>query len=313
MDIVVVGLVIFQLEVGWVWVYCKGSFFKFGLWFYVGVVGLLQGISCDIVELVLLFEFECLQCVFKKGDVVEVCYVVWYLELGWCWLLMCVVLGLLVGGWCFILVVMLDVMVQVQVENVLLLWVESECVVLDFVFVGIVIVGLDGIEWMNCLVWWMFGCELEDVLGQLMGVFVFDDVDYFFYVELGVEVFECWLCGCDGCEFWVIGNVVQMLCEDGVIQLIYVLLDIDCCCQVEVQSCVVQVLLVCIIEVVLLVISLYDVVMFNIVKFNQVVVVMVGCFEDILFGYGLVVLFGDVEVDYVCVDMCEVLEFFVVV
>ena len=77
---------------------------------------------------------------------------------------------------------------------------ESERAVLDSVLVGIVTVGPEGIEWMNRSARRMFGCELEDVQGQPMGVLAPEDEAHAFHTEPGAEVFECQLRGRDGQE-----------------------------------------------------------------------------------------------------------------
>ncbi len=313
MDTAAVGLATFQPEAGWVRAHRKGSPFKSGSRPHAGAAGSLQGISRDIVEPASQPEFERLQRALKKGDAVEVRYAVRHPELGRRWLLTRVAPGLLAGGRRSTSVVTLDVTAQAQAENALLLRAESERAVLDSVLVGIVTVGPDGIEWMNRSARRMFGCELEDVLGQPMGVLAPDDADHPFHAEPGAEVFECRLRGRDGRDFWVIGNAVQTPREDGATQLTYALLDIDRRRQAEAQSRVAQASLARIIEAAPLAISLHDAATLNIVKLNQAAVAMAGRPEDTLLGHGPAALFGDAEADHVRADMREALESLAVV
>ena len=55
------------------------------------------------------------------------------------------------------------------------------------VLVGIVTVGPGGIEWMNRSARRMFGCELEDVQGQPMGVLAPEDDEHAFHAEPGAD------------------------------------------------------------------------------------------------------------------------------
>ncbi|MBW8847062.1 MAG: PAS domain-containing protein [Burkholderiales bacterium] len=311
MDTAAVGLATFQPEAGWVKAHRKGSPFKAGAKNHGGAAGSLQGISRDIVEPASMPEFERLQRALKKGDAVEVRYAVRHPELGRRWLLTRVAPGLLAGGRRSTSVVTLDVTAQAQAENALLLRAESERAVLDSVLVGIVTVGPDGIEWMNRSARRMFGCELEDVQGQPMGVLAPEDNQHAFHTEPGAEVFECRLRGRDGREFWVIGNAVQTQREDGPgevkQQLTYALLDIDRRRQAEAQSRVAQASLARIIEAAPLAISLHDAASLNIVKLNQAAAAMAGRPENALLGHGPAALFGDAEADHVRTDMREAL------
>lgn len=307
MDTAAVGLATFQPEAGWLKAHRKGSPFKAGAKNHGGAAGSLQGISRDIVEPASLPEFERLQRALKKGDPVEVRYAVRHPELGRRWLLTRVAPGLLAGGRRSTSVVTLDVTAQAQAENALLLRAESERAVLDSVLVGIVTVGPNGIEWMNRSARRMFGCELEDVQGQPMGVLAPEDDAHAFHAEPGADVFECRLRGRDGREFWVIGNAVQTPREDGETQLTYALLDIDRRRQAEAQSRVAQASLARIIEAAPLAISLHDAATLNIVKLNQAAAAMAGRAENTLLGHGPAALFGDTEADHVRADMREAL------
>jgi PAS domain S-box-containing protein len=304
MDTAAVGLATFQPEAGWLKAHRKGSPFKAGA---KQSVGSLQGISRDIVEPASLAEFERLQRALKKGDAVEVRYAVRHPELGRRWLLTRVAPGLLAGGRRSTSVVTLDVTAQAQAENALLLRAESERAVLDSVLVGIVTVGPDGIDWMNRSARRMFGCELEDVRGQPMGVLAPDD-DHAFHAEPGSDVFECRLRGRDGREFWVIGNAVQTPREDGRTQITYALLDIDRRRQAEARSRVAQASLARIIEAAPLAISVHDALTLRIAKLNQAAVAMAGRPEAALLGHDPAALFGDAEGDHVRTDMREALE-----
>jgi len=310
MDTAAVGLATFQPEAGWLKAHRKGSPFKAGA---KQPVGSLQGINRDIVEPASLPEFERLQRALKKGDAVEVRYAVRHPELGRRWLLTRVAPGLLAGGRRSTSVVTLDVTAQAQAENALLLRAESERAVLDSVLVGIVTVGPDGIEWMNRSARRMFGCELDDVLGQPMGVLAPDDDGHVFHAEPGSDVFECQLRGRDGREFWVIGNAVQTPREDGGVQTTYALLDIDRRRQAEALSRQAQASLARIIEAAPLAISLHEAQSLRIVKLNQAAAAMAGRTEAQLLGGGPAALFGTEQGEQVAADMREALESLAVV
>ncbi|RZL36705.1 MAG: PAS domain S-box protein, partial [Rubrivivax sp.] len=308
MDTAAVGLATFQPEAGWLKSHRKGSPFKTGA---KQPVGSLQGINREIVEPGSLPEFERLQRALKKGDAVEVRYAVRHPELGRRWLLTRVAPALLAGGRRSTSVVTLDVTAQAQAENALMLRAESERAVLDSVLVGIVTVGPDGIEWMNRSARRMFGCELEDVLGQPMGVLAPEDDGHAFHTEPGTDVFECRLRGRDGREFWVIGNAVQTPREDGpgkvTQQTTYALLDIDRRRQAEAQSRQAQASLARIIEAAPMAISLHEAQTLRIVKLNQAAAAMAGRPETQLLGGGPAALFGAEHGEQVAADMREAL------
>lgn len=310
MDTAAVGLATFQPEAGWLKAHRKGSPFKTGA---KQPVGSLQGINREIVEPASMAEFERLQRALKKGDAVEVRYAVRHPELGRRWLLTRVAPGLLAGGRRSTSVVTLDVTAQAQAENALVLRAESERAVLDSVLVGIVTVGPDGIEWMNRSARRMFGCELEDVQGQAMGVLAPEDEDHPFHSEPGADIFECRLRGRDGREFWVIGNAVQTLREDGTTQLTYALLDIDRRRQAEAQSRQAQASLARIIEAAPLAISLHEAQSLRVVKLNQAAAAMAGRSEAQLLGGGPEALFGAEQGERVAADMREALDSLAVV
>jgi len=305
MDTAAVGLATFQPEAGWLKAHRKGSPFKAGA---KQPVGSLQGINREIVEPASLPEFERLQRALKKGDAVEVRYAVRHPELGRRWLLTRVAPGLLAGGRRSTSVVTLDVTAQAQAENALLLRAESERAVLDSVLVGIVTVGPDGIEWMNRSARRMFGCELDDVLGQPMGVLAPDDDEHAFHMEPGAEVFECRLRGRDGREFWVIGNAVQTPREDGGVQTTYALLDIDRRRQAEALSRQAQASLARIIEGAPLAITLHEAQSLRIVKLNHAAATLAGRPEAALLGGTPAQLFGPEEGAKVVADMRTALE-----
>lgn len=305
MDTAAVGLATFQPEAGWLKAHRKGSPFKAGA---KQPLGSLQGINREIVEPASLPEFERLQRALKKGDAVEVRYAVRHPELGRRWLLTRVAPGLLAGGRRSTSVVTLDVTAQAQAENALLLRAESERAVLDSVLVGIVTVGPDGIEWMNRSARRMFGCELEDVQGQPMGVLAPGDDEHAFHAEPGAEVFECRLRGRDGREFWVIGNAVQTPREDGGTQLTYALLDIDRRRQAEAESRMAQASLARIIESAPLAITLHEAQSLRVVKLNHAAATLAGRPEAALIGGTPAQLFGNEQGAQVVADMREALE-----
>jgi len=305
MDTAAVGLATFQPEAGWLKAHRKGSPFKTGA---NQAVNSLQGISREIVEPASLPEFERLQRALKKGDAVEVRYAVRHPELGRRWLLTRVAPSLLAGGRRSTSVVTLDVTAQAQAENALLLRAESERAVLDSALVGIVTVGPDGIEWMNRSARRMFGCELEDVQGQPLGVLAPEDDEHAFHAEPGAEVFECRLRGRDGREFWVIGNAVQTPRENGVLQTTYALLDIDRRRQAEAQSRLAQASLARIIESAPLAITLHEAQSLRIVKLNHAAATLAGRPEAAMLGGTPAQLFGDEQGAQVVADMREALE-----
>lgn len=305
MDTAAVGLATFQPEAGWLKAHRKGSPFKVGA---KQPVASLQGINREIVEPASLPEFERLQRALKKGDAVEVRYAVRHPELGRRWLLTRVAPGLLAGGRRSTSVVTLDVTAQAQAENALQLRAESERAVLDSVLVGIVTVGPDGIEWMNRSARRMFACELEDVLGQPMGVLAPEDDDHAFHAEPGSDVFECRLRGRDGREFWVIGNAVQTPREKGDVQTTYALLDIDRRRQAEAQSRLAQASLARIIEGAPLAITLHEAQSLRIVKLNHAAATLAGRPETALLGGTPALLFGDEQGAKVVADMRAALE-----
>ncbi|MCE4554820.1 PAS domain-containing protein [Roseateles cellulosilyticus] len=310
MDTAAVGLATFQPEAGWLKAHRKGSPFKTGA---KQSIGSLQGIHREIVEPGSLPEFERLQRALKKGDPVEVRYAVRHPELGRRWLLTRVTPGQLAGGRRTTSVVTLDVTAQAQAENALLLRAESERTVLDSVLVGIVTVGPEGIEWMNRSARRMFGCELDDVRGQPMGVLAPEGESEhpFHRAEPSHDVFECRLRGRDGREFWVIGNAVQTPREDGpglvTQQLTYALLDIDRRRQAEAQSRQAQASLARIIEAAPLAISLHEAQSLRIVKLNQTAATMAGRSEAQLLGGSPAALFGAEQGEQVAADMREAL------
>ncbi|RTL43944.1 MAG: PAS domain S-box protein, partial [Burkholderiales bacterium] len=252
-------------------------------------------------------EFERLQRALKRGDAVEVRYAVRHPELGRRWLLTRVAPGLLAGGRRSTSVVTLDVTAQAQAENALLLRAESERAVLDSVLVGIVTVGPGGIEWMNRSARRMFGCELDEVQGQPMGVLAPDDDEHAFHAEPGTDVFECRLRGRDGREFWVIGNAVQTPRDDGGTQTTYALLDIDRRRQAEAQSRQAQASLARIIEGAPLAITLHEAHSLRIVKLNAAAVALAGRPEAALLGGTPAQLFGPEQGAQVMADMREAL------
>jgi PAS domain-containing protein len=315
MDTAAVGLATFQPEAGWLRAHRKGTPFKSAKGLAAGAAGTagtatgsLQGISRDIVEPGSLPEFERLQRALKKGDAVEVRYAVRHPELGRRWLLTRVAPGLLAGGRRSTSVVTLDVTAQAQAENALLLRAESERAVLDSVLVGIVTVGPGGIEWMNRSARRMFDCELDDVLGQPLGVLAPDDPGHPFHLaEPGADVFEYRLRGRDGRHFWVIGNAVQTPREEGATQRTYALLDIDRRRQAEAQSRQAQASLARIIESAPLAITLHDAQSLRIVKLNQAAADLAGRPEAALIGGTPEALFGAEQGSQVSADMREAL------
>ncbi|MFG6465602.1 PAS domain-containing protein [Roseateles sp. BYS87W] len=304
MDTAAVGLATFQPEAGWLKSHRKTAPLRAGSKLPVGS---LQGIHRDLVEPASLPEFERLQRALKRGDAVEVRYAVRHPELGRRWLLTRVAPGVLAGGRRSTSVVTLDVTAQAQAENALLLRAESERAVLDSVLVGIVTVGAHGIEWMNRSARRMFGCELDEVQGQPLGVLAPDDDDHAFHAEPGSDVFECQLRGRDGRQFWVIGNAVQTPRDDGGVQTTYALLDIDRRRAAEAQTRLAEASLARIIEGAPLAITLHEAQTLRIVKLNQAAAALAGLPEDALLDGDPTRLFGSELGARVEADMREAL------
>ncbi|MDQ6684788.1 MAG: PAS domain-containing protein, partial [Pseudomonadota bacterium] len=168
--------------------------------------------------------------------------------------------------------------------------------ILDSVLVGIVIVGPDGIEWMNRSARRMFGGDLADFLGQPIAVVATPDATHPFRQsyhldELAAgqaETFECTLRARDGREFRVVGNAVAT--DDGGggggggRQLTYALLDIERRRQAEAAVTQAQASLRRVIEAAPLAIALLDAATLEVVQVNAVAAETVGARPEALVG-----------------------------
>lgn len=107
--------------------------------------------------------------------------------------------------------------------------------ILDSVFVGIVTVGPQGIQWMNRSARRMFAGELADFFHAPMSVVATDDMEHPFRQtqalkqlhEGQVHSFECQVRARDGRLFWVVGNAVASATGVGPREYTFALLDID--------------------------------------------------------------------------------------
>ncbi|WP_428422620.1 PAS domain S-box protein [Methylibium sp.] len=141
--------------------------------------------------------------------------------------------------------------------------------ILDSVFVGIVTVGLGGIEWMNRSARRMFGGDLADFQHQPLSCVATADPQHPFRhaltqleapglrSEIPSSSFECRVQARDGRAFWVVGNVVSTG-EAEQPQLTYALLDIDRRRRAEARSAQAQASLQRVIDLAPLAIALFD-------------------------------------------------------
>ena len=155
---------------------------------------------------------------------------------------------------------------------------------LDSVLVGIVTVGRDGIAWMNRSARRMFAGELADFIGRPLATVATPEPDHPFrrthYLDELVEgqaaTFECRVKARDAREFWVAGNAVVTLQQQGERELTYALLDIDRRRQAEVRIAEAQASLQRIIEMAPLAITLHDAATLQVLQANPAVEALTG-------------------------------------
>jgi len=155
---------------------------------------------------------------------------------------------------------------------------------LDSMLVGIVTVGRDGIAWMNRSARRMFAGELADFIGRPLATVATPEPDHPFrrthylddLVEGQAATFECRVKARDAREFWVAGNAVVTLQQQGERELTYALLDIDRRRQAEVRIAEAQASLQRIIDMAPLAIALHDAATLRVLQANPAVEVLTG-------------------------------------
>jgi PAS domain S-box-containing protein len=172
-----------------------------------------------------------------------------------------------------------DVDARHRAEQAVALQAERTRAILDSVLVGIVIVGAQGIEWMNRSARRMFGGDLPDFLRQPIATVATPEPHHPFrrapqdlerLVEGQAETFECRVKARDGREFWVVGNVVATGREATGRQLTYALLDIERRRQAEARMSEAQASLQRIIEAAPMAITLRDAKTLKVLQINEV-------------------------------------------
>lgn len=126
---------------------------------------------------------------------------------------------------------------RAQLAHVLGQQADRTRAVLDSVLVGIVTVNEQGeMSWLNRSARRMFGGDLGDFLGQPIGSVAADDPMHPFRRTLEMAgslrdgeavMFECRVHGRDGRTFWVVGNAVNTLGQNGQRELTFALMDIE--------------------------------------------------------------------------------------
>jgi PAS domain S-box-containing protein len=164
-----------------------------------------------------------------------------------------------------------------RAELAVALQAERTRAILDSVLVGIVIVGLQGIEWMNRSARRMFGGDLADFMNQPISTVATPEPAHPFrrthleeLAEGQAETFECRVKARDGREFWVVGNAVVTGRESTGRQLTYALLDIERRRQAEARVGEAQASLQRIIEAAPMAITLRDARTLKILQINRV-------------------------------------------
>ena len=159
--------------------------------------------------------------------------------------------------------------------------------ILDSVFVGIVTVGTNGIEWMNRSARRMFGGDLADFQHQPLACVATPEPQHPFrrvaaqlkapgpQAEVPGTSFECCVQARDGRAFWVVGNVVATGDVDQP-QLTYALLDIDRRRRAEARTAQVQASLQRIIDLAPLAIALFDATSGDIRQINPLAAALAG-------------------------------------
>ena len=171
-----------------------------------------------------------------------------------------------------------DVDARHRAERAVALQAERTRSILDSALVGIVIVGANGIEWMNRSARRMFGGSIADFLDQPIATVATDEPDHPFRTPRvaddleghEAETFECRVRARDGREFWVVGNAVATGREGTGAQLTYALLDIERRRQAEAAVSQAQASLRHVIEAAPLAIVLLDAKTLAVVQVNEV-------------------------------------------
>ncbi|MBL8288220.1 MAG: PAS domain S-box protein [Rubrivivax sp.] len=161
---------------------------------------------------------------------------------------------------------------------------ERTRAVLNSVLVGIVTVGVGGIEWMNRSARRMFAGELADFVGEPIHTVATPEPDHPLRRidwwqrarEERLDTFECRLRGRDGREFWVVGNAVASTLDTGATQLTFALLDIERRRQAEVNMARAQASLQRLIETAPLAIALFDARRGRLLQLNRTAAVLFG-------------------------------------
>lgn len=167
--------------------------------------------------------------------------------------------------------------------------------ILDSVFVGIVTVGPEGIEWMNRSARRMFGGDLADFFHQPLERVATGDPEHPFRRaadrlrmaavtgEVPDTSFECCVQALDGRSFWVVGNaVVTGNAVRG--QLTYALLDIDRRRQAEERTEQAQASLQRVLDLAPLAIVLFDAASGRVRQANPVAAALAGAAPQALVG-----------------------------
>jgi len=173
--------------------------------------------------------------------------------------------------------------------------------ILDSVLVGIVTVDEQGIAWMNRSARRMFGGEMTDFMGESIATVATPEVDHplrrpdwFGRLRDGQsETFECRLRGRDGREFWVVGNAVAAVGDDGARRITFALLDIERRRQAELRIGQAQASLQRVIETAPLAIALLDAGNLRVVQLNQAAAGFFGRAPGEVLGAAPAQLFDD--------------------
>ena len=179
-----------------------------------------------------------------------------------------------------------------RAEESLLMQSERTRAILDSVLVGIVIVGTNGVQWMNRSARRMFGGELPDFIDQPISTVATEEPDHPFrrsqllaeLQEGEAHTFECRVNARDGRVFWVAGNAVLTGRDTLARQLTFALLDIDRRREAEATSTQTQASLRRIIEMAPLAIALRDAATLRVLEVNTIAAMTIGRDEADIIG-----------------------------
>ena len=194
-----------------------------------------------------------------------------------------------------------DVDERHRARDALALQAERTRAMLNSVLVGIVTVDEQGIAWMNRSARRMFGGEMTDFMGESIATVATPEVDHplrrpdwFGRLRDGQsETFECRLRGRDGREFWVVGNAVAAVGDDGARRITFALLDIERRRQAELRIGQAQASLQRVIETAPLAIALLDAGNLRVVQLNQAAAGFFGRAPGEVLGAAPAQLFDD--------------------